>query len=222
MREFVGFPKIPRLYKGGIIVTEKIDGTNASILIEEHEKPDTALGKVVGLGVPEGAVSVETATHTYFLYAGSRARWLWDGEDNFGFWQWMYQNASALAVGLGEGHHFGEWWGRGIQRGYHQTNRTFSLFNTGRWYDPVMPNKVEGDDEGPEAIPPIIGLSVVPILYIGPWFGRPADPVSEALRRLKYSGSTLDPNTESEGVVVYHEASGHYYKAPFGGERKGI
>ena len=88
----------------------------------------------------------------------------------------------------------------------------------GRWYDPQNSAERVGEQD---AIPFVEGLSVVPVLYRGPWFGRPANPVDEAMRRLKYSGSTLDSGTEAEGVVVYHEASGYYFKAPFDGDHKG-
>ena len=101
--EFIGFPKIPR-YSRDVIVTEKIDGTNAQIYIGE-----------------DGT----------FL-AGSRNRWLTPDNDNFGFAKWAYENKEEL-LKLGPGRHFGEWWGQGIQRGYGLTEKRFSLFNTLRW-----------------------------------------------------------------------------------------
>ena len=219
MPDFREFPKIPRLYKGHIVITEKIDGTNAQIHIEATPKPD-AVEK------PEGALLVDNADDefTYLVWAGSRNRWLGPGKaDNFAFFHWVQGNAARLATGLGPGTHYGEWWGHGIQRGYSQTEKNFSLFNVGRWYDPHMPRATlsEEDEDGPESIPFIDGLSVVPVLYHGPWFGRPADPVQEALRRLEYSGSSLDSATPAEGVMIYHEASGYYLKAPFEKNHKG-
>lgn len=101
--EFVEFPKMARLSRE-IIVTEKIDGTNAQVLI-------TADGDVI---------------------AGSRSRWITPEADNFGFARWVQGNKDLL-LGLGEGSHFGEWWGQGIQRGYGLTEKRFSLFNTSRW-----------------------------------------------------------------------------------------
>jgi hypothetical protein len=105
MTDFIPFPKIPRL-KRGCVITEKIDGTNAQIVIDA-----------------EGNVR-----------AGSRNRWITPGNDNFGFARWVQENEEELR-GLGEGQHFGEWWGLGIQRGYDLHDRRFSLFNTGRWSD---------------------------------------------------------------------------------------
>jgi hypothetical protein len=101
--EFVPFPKIPRL-KRDIIVTEKIDGTNAVVHIGE-----------------DGA----------FL-TGSRTRWITPEDDNFGFAKWAHENRDEL-MKLGLGTHYGEWWGMGIQRRYNGATRRFSLFNTSRW-----------------------------------------------------------------------------------------
>jgi len=101
--EFIPFPKIPRL-KRGCIITEKIDGTNAQVVVGE-----------------DGSVR-----------AGSRKRWITPDNDNFGFATWVKQHEDELRD-LGPGQHFGEWWGLGIQRGYELSERRFSLFNSGRW-----------------------------------------------------------------------------------------
>lgn len=106
MTDFVPFPKIPRL-KRGCIITEKIDGTNAQVVIDA-----------------EGNVR-----------AGSRNRWITPDNDNFGFARWVYEHEDELRA-LGVGQHFGEWWGSGIQRTYGLKEKKFSLFNTGRWSNP--------------------------------------------------------------------------------------
>lgn len=208
---FQEFPKIARLYKGDIVVTEKIDGTNAQLYIEECCGRTSVVAPADVFVVPAAGPNTDAGISKVIIHAGSRTRMLSDHADNFGFWHWVQDHAAELAA-LGPGRHFGEWWGKGIQRGYGQTERFFSLFNTGRWYDPSMSNASTADAD---AIPRVAGLSVVPVLYRGPWFGGAADPVSEALRRLEYSGSTLDSGSDAEGVVVYHEASGVYFKAPF-------
>jgi hypothetical protein len=102
---FEAFPKIPRL-KRGVVITEKIDGSNAQIGITDDGK----------------------------VFAGSRSRWLQPGKetDNFGFAAWVEANKEDLLT-LGPGRHFGEWWGAGIQRRYGLTEKRFSLFNSGRW-----------------------------------------------------------------------------------------
>lgn len=113
--EFRGFSKIPRLSRE-MIITEKIDGTNGIIAIDEN-----------------GTFAI-----------GSRKQWLCivesDGEvkmssDNFGFARWALANMLELRR-LGVGYHYGEWWGNGIQRGYGLKEKRFSLFNVSRWSDP--------------------------------------------------------------------------------------
>lgn len=102
--EFVSFDSIPRLSRE-CIITEKLDGTNACIFIDEENN----------------------------LIAGSRSQWLLDGKDNFGFATWTAKHKDQLIVELGIGRHFGEWWGAGIQRTYGLKEKRFSLFNTKRW-----------------------------------------------------------------------------------------
>lgn len=101
---FSPFPSIARLSRD-MIVTEKLDGTNAQIYVFE-----------------DGSVR-----------AGSRNRWITPEADNFGFARWVHNNAGELAATLGPGQHFGEWWGQGIQRTYGLTEKRFSLFNVSRW-----------------------------------------------------------------------------------------
>lgn len=108
--DFVPFPKIPR-FKRSIVITEKIDGTNASITVLEN-------GTVL---------------------AGSRTRWITPEKDNAGFARWVKENEDVLRTGLGFGTHFGEWWGQGIQRRYGLNEKRFSLFNTARWHAEIPP-----------------------------------------------------------------------------------
>ncbi len=102
---FQGFPKIAR-YSRPVIVTEKIDGTNAQIFIIEDLQ----------------------------VLAGSRTRWITPENDNFGFARWVREHEAELRA-LGPGRHFGEWWGQGIQRAYGLKEKRFSLFNVERWGD---------------------------------------------------------------------------------------
>lgn len=99
---FESFNKIAR-YNRDIVVTEKIDGTNAQIFID---------GDV--------------------FKVGSRNRWITPEDDNFGFARWAYEHKDEL-MGLGDGRHYGEWWGSGIQRRYDLDEKRFSLFNVFRW-----------------------------------------------------------------------------------------
>jgi hypothetical protein len=118
--EFIEFPKMARLSRE-IIVTEKIDGTNAAVRVEELE----------GYPPSEGALWYGNGLA---VYAQSRTRFITPENDNFGFAAWVQANAEDLAA-LGPGCHFGEWWGSGIQRRYNQDRKRFSLFNVERWAD---------------------------------------------------------------------------------------
>ena len=106
--EFKAWPKIARLNRG-MVITEKIDGTNAAIIVTD----DLQVG------------------------AQSRNRLITPEDDNFGFATWVAQHGESLAALLGPGRHFGEWWGSGIQRGYGliKGEKRFSLFNVGRYAD---------------------------------------------------------------------------------------
>lgn len=107
---FVEWPKISR-WSRDVIVTEKIDGTNAQIYIDD-------------LGTS--------------IHAGSRNKWISPTDDNAGFAKWVEDNQEEL-MKLGPGSHFGEWWGQGIQRNYGLKEKRFSLFNVSRWDVPSRP-----------------------------------------------------------------------------------
>lgn len=101
MHVFTPWAKTSRLFRD-IIVTEKIDGTNAAIHFE-------------------GSGEIMTQ---------SRNRLISPNNDNYGFARWSRENAAELFALLGPGLHFGEWWGQGIQRRYDMPHKAFSLFNT--------------------------------------------------------------------------------------------
>ena len=101
---FEAWPKIARMNRE-MIVTEKLDGTNAAIIITEDGR----------------------------LATQSRNRLITPDDDNYGFAGWASRNRDALIEALGPGRHFGEWWGAGIQRRYGLQEKRFSLFNTSRW-----------------------------------------------------------------------------------------
>ncbi len=152
MKEFVEFPKMARLSRE-IIVTEKIDGTNAQVCIVELD----------GNSAPGSAWEGDGLA----IFAGSRTRWITPDSDNFGFAAWVRDNAEELAL-LGPGSHFGEWWGAGIQRRYGLDHKRFSLFNVDRW-------------ENNEARPSC--CHVVPALYRGPFDTAAIDDTLDKLAR---------------------------------------
>lgn len=176
--EFIEWPKIPRLNRE-VTVTEKIDGTNAQVYISDDMKQ---------------------------VIAGSRTRWITPEEDNYGFAKWVQQNREEL-LALGPGHHYGEWWGQGINRRYGLTDRKFWLFNTHRWADP-------------ETRPACVGC--VPIL----WKGNYKDmDLLAILDKLRTEGSVAAPGfMKPEGVVIFHHAADQCFKVLLEGDElpKGV
>lgn len=198
MHEFREWPKTARLFRD-IVVTEKLDGTNAAIhatplaeweaeLIREYPDKNGHMVLVTVDGAP------------WAVSAQSRKRIITPGKstDNFGFAAWVHANAAELVSLLGEGLHFGEWWGRGIQRGYDLTERRFSLFNTFKW-GALMPQHV-GE----------VLVSAVPVLYQGP---NDTTAVKAMLRYLGDNGSVAAPGFRTpEGVCIWHSAQGNVTK----------
>ena len=130
--------------KGGVKVlsrneiTEKIDGTNAAVVLVPYQQADVDQ-------LPFSLATVPDPAHGMYLsvLAQSRSRYLTAEQDNFGFAAWVKAHAEELAA-LGPGVHFGEWWGKGIQRGYGLDEKRFSLFNVSRWYGAEGPRTVSG------------------------------------------------------------------------------
>jgi hypothetical protein len=183
MDTFQPFPKIAR-YSRDIVITEKIDGTNAQIFIKEL--PDDEV-------MPTDTPLVMVIGHSpgLLLYAGSRSRWLTPGKstDNHGFAAWVAENAEEL-VKLGPGRHFGEWWGKSINRGYGLDHKSFSLFNVHKWADPLVRPSC---------------CSVVPVLYQG---GNNSQCIELVLTTLTIRGSFAAPGfMDPEGIVIYHTAA---------------
>lgn len=105
--EFKPWDKIARGKDQHITITEKLNGTNACVIIKEN--------KVVGVQ--------------------SRTRLITPETDNYGFAQWVYDNKNALEQ-LGDGYHYGEWYGEGIQKNPHRKNgKHLALFNTFRFHE---------------------------------------------------------------------------------------
>lgn len=182
--EFTGFPKMARLSRE-VIVTEKIDGTNAQVFIS-----------------PDGQQ----------LLAGSRTRWITPQDDNHGFAAWVEAHRDELLT-LGPGRHFGEWWGAGIQRRYGLSEKRFSLFNVQRWalYG-TDPQRIATADprieKWQDVLPACCGL--VPVLYRGPF--RTA-AIETALDGLIAEGSAAAPGfRKPEGLVVFHTAANVGFK----------
>ena len=230
--DFIPFPKVPRLSRE-MIITEKLDGTNASVWIEaDAERFVYREHNVTVVSICGGM--------RYTVSAGSRTRFLSPegtrftsddegppkavkGTDNFGFAAWVRDNAKELVVGLGPGVHYGEWWGKGIQRNYGLDERRFSLFNVGRWV-PIADMTDEAGLAGYDPAPSC--CHVVPVLHRGPFaeytcggmtgWGIYTDGVSIAMQMLQDDGSYAAPGfMEPEGIIIYHEAARQMFKKTF-------
>lgn len=182
---FEPFAKIPRFAREAT-VSEKIDGSNAQILITDYGD----------------------------VFAGSRSRWIRPGKitDNFGFAAWVEGNKLELQQ-LGPGKHFGEWWGPGIQCGYGRDTRKFSLFNVGRWRPRPEVRVLSATEESfihEKACYAPACCDVVPVMYRGKFDTAAIEGCVTQLRSL---GSIAQPGwMKPEGVIIHHSASGTLWK----------
>jgi len=202
--EFEKFSSIGRLYRE-VVITEKIDGMNAGIVIKQclgedlYRNAITHVSHVPFNGYEDCKFAVGVQTRRQFIDTT---------KDNQGLAAWVLAHARELVITLGPGKHYGEWWGRNIQRSYHQPRNWFSLFNTKRW------NK---DNVGH-----IDGLLTVPVLYSGPY----EDWVNTMqLHRLETEGSFAAREVDgrkldfrAEGIVGWHTALDTYYKVTLDGD----
>lgn len=211
--EFESFGKIPRLNRD-IVITEKIDGTNAAIGIELVQEDFSFEDNPKVFPVCPGDGNI------YAMYAQSRKRLITSNDDNYGFARWVEANAVSLFDDLGEGLHFGEWWGGKIQRGYGLAgdDKRFSLFNVKRWTDPC-PIDHAGDDSCffPKSFD-TKNLGVVPVLYRGP-FSTPI--INWWIEELARVGSYAVPGYDRpEGIIIYHTAGNLLFKVTVVGDEK--
>lgn len=110
--EFKAWPKISRDNPFKATITEKMNGTNACIIIQD--------GEIFGVQSRKRLITLEN--------------------DNYGFAGWVERNKEDI-LKLEEGYHYGEWAGLGIQKNPHNLpEKQFFLFNTFRW-NPDNPNR---------------------------------------------------------------------------------
>ena len=179
--EFQEFPKMARLSRE-VIVTEKIDGTNAQIFI--YQTP----------GFDESPLVVAQDGNGLAMLVGSRTRWITPHDDNFGFARWAQEHAGEL-FSLGVGRHFGEWFGSGIQRNYGLQEKRLALFNVSRWDD--------------DAVRPVC-CHVVPTLWRGNFSELDAGLLLDDLAAL--GSHAAPGFLKTEGIVVFHVAAGIGFK----------
>lgn len=175
--KFEPFKKIPRLSRE-CFITEKIDGTNGVIHIDD------------------------TGT---IMTVGSRSRWITPEDDNYGFARWARSNEAEL-LKLGPGFHYGEWWGEGVQRGYGVKGKRFSLFNVGRWADAltrpaccdVVPTLYQGVFSD-EAVRSALNNLAVHGSSAAPGFMRPEGIIIYHVAANQYFKKTIDKDEEWKG-----------------------
>lgn len=179
--EFKGFPKIERIGKMKMSITQKIHGTNAQIMIT----PLGDDGRFAGGGLIKEIDLFYVDCKTYVMQVGSRTRWIVPGDDNYGFAAFVHANADEFIRTLGPGQHFGEWAGPGINSGEGLTEKTFFLFD---WW------------KFPEGRPLPPQTKVVPLLHNGE---ADLHAIETAMNDLKTNGSKIVPGfMRPEGVVV--------------------
>lgn len=198
MIEFTAWPKTPRLFRD-MIITEKIDGTNAGIHIRQIDPSES---------LPETCVA--HMGDFYEVVAQSRKRLLAPGKltDNFGFAAWVHEHAAALVVNLGPGLHYGEWWGNGIQRGYGlaEGDKRFSLFNVHKYRAMGLHERHDTDTR-----PVVPGLGVVPLLMQHTF---DTALIEEVKMNLDVNGSVAAPGfSKPEGIIIYHTAAKATFKS---------
>lgn len=200
--EFKSWGKIRRRYRD-IVITEKINGTNAAVVIlsvdplqaETLDGRDDikVIAKSSSVFSPTDAQEIiGTLEEHYVVYAQSRNKVIDPQHDNAGFARYVWDNAWELISVLGVGTHFGEWWGSGIQNSYGlaKGEKRFSLFNALKWTN--------------EDLSRVPNLGVVPILYQGM---NTDEAVKSAVEYLDVNGSVASPGfMDPEGVIIFHTA----------------
>lgn len=203
--EFQPWPKTPRLFRD-IVITEKVDGTNSAVIIEEvmFDDPSEIDPNVLAV--------IDRGPYRYAVAAQSRNRLITPGKttDNHGFARFVEENAEKLVDLLGPGRHYGEWWGKGIQGRYRVQFKGFALFNTEKhdglytWFSDTS----IGD----------VLVEAMPVLYKGPYSEQ---RIRETLSELSADGSVVSPFDSAEGIVVFHTQSRKVYKVTLDNNDKG-
>lgn len=190
---FPKFPRIPR-FNREVVLTEKIDGSNGLVYVSHFEE--------FLYDAPGWKGYVATTPDGLLVMAGSRKRWLNPDDDNFGFAQWVWDHADQLAS-LGTGHHYGEWYGKGINRNYGLDERRFALFNVAKWGDP---------DVRPGCCEVVTVLGSCQAMGLGGVLTYWLDVLGE------YGSVHVPKFPKPEGIVLYHTAGNNLYKVTLEGD----
>lgn len=190
MSKFEQYPKTPRLSSVEMTITEKIDGTNVQVVIED--------GQIVCVGsrnreiFPDIPALRDENGRTVRDENGKPVRRK-VVRDQFGFAQWVEDNAEGLVAFLGDGRHYGEWAGPGIQKNpLGLPRRMFFVFN-------VQRHTPERFEQLGHLVPDLRG---VPILYCGKFdIDRIEREHAELLMYGTRVAEAVNPK-QPEGIVV--------------------
>lgn len=190
MGEFRKWGSTPRWHKG-LTITEKIDGTNACIVIYDGQ-----------------------------VKAQSRNRMITPDNDNAGFAKWVYENAGALTDTLGYGYHYGEWYGEGIQKNpLGIEGKRFALFHATKYTEAngYELNKVDGLETVPLLFHGQANLWTVSNIlqelqiYGTKVVGAKTTAVESAIPGLQPTVA-YHKAAEAEGIIVWHKETQQKYK----------
>lgn len=183
MGQFKGWGSTPRWHKG-LTITEKIDGTNACVVIYDGQ-----------------------------VKAQSRKRMITPDDDNFGFAKWVYDNAGVLMDTLGYGYHYGEWFGEGIQKNpLGIEGKRFALFHATKYTEDngYELNKVDGLETVPLLHWGPCDLFTIPQIMTD--LDSYGSNVKGA--KLIAQGYDFEPDEHAaaEGIIVWHKETQQKYK----------
>lgn len=199
---YPAFGKIPRWHRE-VVLTEKLDGTNGLVAVCPPEENWSE-----GRTIPPRFRILPDGTQ---VAAGSRKRWVNPQADNHGFAQWVWDNAEELAT-LGRGFHYGEWYGKGVNRGYGLEGKHFALFNVAKYGD-QPDSDIAGSPFKPDCCEVVTVLSRCEATELN-------DVLGYWLKMLEVEGSSHVPGyARPEGIVLYHTAGNHLYKVTLEGDR---
>ena len=192
--EFIKYPKTKR-FSSDIIITEKIDGTNAQLVYDKENE---------------------------VLLAGSRNRFITVDKDNYGFARWVDDNREILTKYFNSFSNipvYGEWWGSGIQRGYGLTGgeKYFSIFNVGL-FGPVMPSELHAI--GVRYVPVLYEGSnrrdvILDVFGNLDNAGSQVFLKSGCLEQFKFYFKPVSNELEPEGICIFFKQMGVIYKMTY-------
>lgn len=191
MGQFRKWGSTPRWHKG-LTITEKIDGTNACVVIYDGQ-----------------------------VKAQSRNRMITPDNDNAGFAKWVYENAGALTDTLGYGYHYGEWFGPGIQKNpLGVESKRFALFQATK-YTKENGFFLE-DVDGLETVPLLFhgqgDVWTIPKVvenlntYGTKVEGAKTEEIHTGIPGLENTEFVYHKAAKAEGVIVYHKETQQKYK----------